>query len=202
MTGAEDQERPPSRNRLLQPVRLLLHWMIKIVVLLFLAIRFVFRPRLVRFGLVAMVALGVVGWYLLAGVKQGPQVLGARTSTLPVGGTLSVPAAAQLPPPAVVESYLKAQANFDARGMWQAISDELKQSMNATDVSPQQLQTELDGARQQGRRYLMATYVGGVPMSEGRNVYFYVLTVSTPRGDTDVPYIYVVGTDGKIVSIQ
>jgi hypothetical protein len=39
-------------------------------------------------------------------------------------------------------------------------------------------------------------------MSEGRKVYFYVLTVDTPRGTTDVPYIYVVDRNGKIESIQ
>lgn len=47
----------------------------------------------------------------------------------------------------VVEEYLKAQANFDANGMWNDISDSLKQRLASSNTSVDQLQSELDSAK-------------------------------------------------------
>ncbi len=198
MNGTDDREIPRGRSFLLWPLRFLLHLLIKIVVLAVLGIRFVLRPKPVRFALVALAVAGIAAWNFFGGMIQEPaQVAGARTSAV-----VSTQAATQLSQPEVVERYLRAQANFDAEGMWDTIADSLKQQMSASNITPDQLQAELDAARQQGRRYRGATYVGGTPISGGQSVYFYILTVDTPRGTSDIPYIYIVGPDGKISSIQ
>lgn len=197
MTEADDQETRRNPNPVLTPVRLFLHLIIKAFVLVFLGIRLALRPKPVRFGLLALLVVGIIGWNVAAGSLQGSQISAGQQG---VAG--STPAGNQLPPSPAVERYLQAQADFNARGMWDLISDDLKNSTEFSEASLPQLQAELDSARQQGRRYRGATYVGGVPMSQGRSVYFYVLTVDGPRGVTEVPYIYVVGPDGKIVSIQ
>lgn len=198
MNGAEEQPRPRSRNLLALLLRALLHSAIKGVVVLFLALRRAFQPKVVRYGVVALLAAIGVGLYALNSMFAGAPAAPAQG-----GSTVSVQASQILPPAPEVERYLKAQASYDAKGMWDTISEELKAAMKQGSASPvQQLQAELDAARQQGRKYRTATYVGGVPTRDGMNVYFYVLTVDGPNGTIDVPYIYVLGRDGKIVSIQ
>jgi len=200
MVDEQSPRRPGRRNPLLLPVRALMHWIIKFIVLAALGIRRALRPKPTRYGLVALVLVGILAWRLLGNMAVGQPITDATrtSSTMPV----STVASNLLPPSPTVESYLKAQANFDAQGMWNSIGSELKQQMQAQNITAQQLQQELDSARQQGRRYRAASYVGGTPMIQGGAVYFYVLTVDTPSGTADVPYIYVVGQDGKIVSIQ
>jgi hypothetical protein len=78
----------------------------------------------------------------------------------------------------------------------------MKQQLEANNGSVEALQAQLDSINQQGRRYTSATYVGGMPMQGGDSVYFYVLNEEDPTGSTDVPYIYVIGPDGKIAGIQ
>ena len=102
----------------------------------------------------------------------------------------------------VVEQYLKAQASFDAGGMWNTIGEELKQQLASSNTDVQALQDELNKARDSGRRYSTPLYVGGVPMDSQSIAYFYVVPVDSPNGTTRVPYIYVVGSDGKIDAIQ
>ena len=46
MNEAEDQEVRRRRNPLLWPLRFLLHWIIKTIVVVFIGIGFVLRPKL------------------------------------------------------------------------------------------------------------------------------------------------------------
>ncbi len=201
-TQDEDQETSGRGSLITFPVRVLLHWVIKTFVVLFMGIRLALRPRAVRYGLVALLVVGAIGWKFTSGSVQGMPVAGAQSAGSS-GATLSTLASNQLPPSPVVERYLQAQASFDGKTMWDLISNDMKNSMQANSgATLQQLQQQLDAAKQQGRRYTTATYVGGVPMSDGQNVYFYVLRVDAPTGSAEVPYIYIVGSDGKIASIQ
>lgn len=200
MTADEGQERR-RRNPLTLPLRLILHWIIKAIVVIFLGIRRALRPKPVRYGLVLLAVLGAIGWNSLAPSMRATPAANLQTTGQSVG-VASTTASNQLPPSSVVERYLQAQAAFNGKAMWDLISDEMKASAQVGDSSVQALQAELDAAKQQGRRYAGATYVGGIPLSQGRSVYFYVLLVDSPAGSAEVPYIYVVGSDGKIVSIQ
>jgi len=84
----------------------------------------------------------------------------------------------------VVKEYLKAQANFDANGMWNDISDSLKQQLASSNTSVDQLQSELDSAKQSGRRYTSATHFGGTQIDSGSYAHFYVLTVDSPAAQS------------------
>ncbi|GEM_PF-3544513 len=204
MSSVDEQETPRGRSLLGTLLRFVLHPIFKIIALVFLTIRGVFRNRAIRYSLAALAIILGMSWYLLASSYDASQAQAAQAAQGLPSDTLSVPANQTLPPPAEVERYLKAQSNYDAIGMWAAISDELKASMKDSnpEASPLALQTELDAAKQQGRKYRTATYIGGIPTRDGGSVYFYVLTVDGPEGAVDVPYIYVLGQDGKIVSIQ
>ncbi len=212
MNEVEEKEAGHRRNPLLLPLRFLLYWIIKAIVMLVLGIRAVLRPRPVRYGLVALLVVGVIGWGLAGSTlsSRSAATTGAVAGASPIPATnaansadiVSVPATRQVDRSPTVEKYLKAQANFDANTMWDQISDDLKQQLATSNTSIKSLQDELDAAKQAGRQYIGATYIGGMQMDPDQTAYFYVLTVETSNGATRVPYIYVVGKDGKIVSIQ
>ena len=135
MSEIEGQE-TPRRNPLLWPVRFLLHWAIKLIVLVVLGIRTVLRPKPVRFGIVGLLVAGVVAWNFFGVGATGkalpvaasePTYVAASTNSL-----VSVPSSEKLAQPPVVEAYLKAQSNFDANGMWGVISDDLKQQLESS----------------------------------------------------------------------
>ena len=198
MTAEAFSDRSSRRNPLLLPVRFLLYWAIKALVLLFLGIRFLLRPALVRYGLVILLVAGAVAWKALG----SPAFLPWSSASGGDRGAVSTAVTAQLPQPAAVERYMKAQAEYNASDMWDTMSDKLKQRMLLTSNSPEKLQRDLDASRQQQRRYTAVTYVGGVTLDGGRNGYFYVLTVDGPNGTSRLPYTFVVDQDGKISNIQ
>ena len=207
MNEAEDQEVRPHRNPLLWPLRFLLHWIIKTIVIVFIGIRFVLRPKPIRYGVVAILALVVVAWSLAGPAFTGRGVALAGNASVTAqsvdaSSVASAPADKSVNQSPVVEDYLKAQANYDANGMWNLIGDSLKQQLASSNTTITQLQQQLDSDKQSGRRYTSATYFGGTEIDTGTYAYFYVLTVDSPSGTTRVPYIYVVGQDGKIDSIQ
>lgn len=189
--------RSRRRNRLLLPLRFLLYWLVKSLVLLFLGARSVLRPRLVRYGLLALLVAGGVAWK-----SSGVPAFLPWSTPSAAPGFVSTAVADQPPRPAVVEHYLAAQAEYDAARMWDTMSDRFKQRMLATRNSPEQLQKELDTARNQGRRYSSATYVGGLELDGGRAAYFYVLLVDGPNGPARLPYTFLVDQDGKITNVQ
>ncbi|MCL4467159.1 MAG: hypothetical protein M1389_14275 [Chloroflexi bacterium] len=204
MNEPNSPELEPSRSPALRPVWFLFHWLIKLFVLVVLGIRAVFRPRLVRYGVLVLVVVGIVGWRLfspsLPGLNAAPLAVASQTS-----GTVADVGNSTLPSSPVVEQYIQAEANYDAATMWSLLSDDMKNSIQvsgATGTGLQQLQTAVDTAKQQGRQYVGATYVGGIPLGGGDSVYFYVLLVRDPTGNGAIPYIYLVGPDSKIASIQ
>ena len=162
MIAEASPERPHSRNPLVLPVRFLLYWVVKLLVLLFFGVRFLLRPKAVRYGLLVLLVGGAVGWKLL-GSPALP--LGSAAGTQQE--TLSTPLDTRLPQPAVVERYLKAQAAFDAAGMWDTMADRFKQRMMTSNNGPDQIQKELDAARTQQRSYSSVDYVGGATLSSG-----------------------------------
>ena len=152
MNEAEDQEVRRRRNPLLWPLRFLLHWIIKTIVVLFIGISFVLRPKLIRYGLVAILAIGVIAWGLAGSALTGRGVavasnLAGKATAANSSDMVSVPADKSVAQSPVVEEYLKAQANFDANGMWNDISDSLKQQLASSNTSVDQLQSELDSAK-------------------------------------------------------
>lgn len=190
-------DRSRRRNSLLQPVRFLLYWIVKALVLLFLGIRFLLQPRLVRYGLLILLVAGGVAWKSVGGFALLPWSTGGADPEF-----VSTAATASLPRPAVVEDYFRAQAEYNASRMWETMSDRLKQRMLGTNNSPEQLQKELDKAREQGRRYASVTYVGGLALDGSRTAYFYVLVAEGPNGTSRLPYTFVVDQNEKIANIQ
>jgi len=194
LESSPDTSRRRSTAHLL--ARFVLYWLVKALVTIFLWGRALFRSPAFRYGLLALLASGAVAWNALG----RPSLASWADSSLS-GIAINV-ATSQPTPPASVERYMRAQAGFDAAGMWETMSDGLKQRMTLTGNTLEKLQRDLDTARQQQRRYTAVTYVGGVALESGRGVYFYVLTMEGPNGTSRLPYTFVVDQDGKISNIQ
>ncbi len=186
-----------GRNPLRPTVHFLLYWLVKAVVLLFLGLRLLLQPRPVRYGLLALLMAGGIAWKAL-GTPAFLPWSGSAVQQESVSTAVADPS----PPPQIVEDYLRAQARFDAAGMWETMAERFKRRMLTTSNSQEQLQKELDKAREEGRSYSAATYVGGAALDNGKMAYLYILVAHGPNGDTRLPYTFVVDSDGKIGNVQ
>jgi hypothetical protein len=191
-------DRPRHQNPLRLPIRFLLYWLVKAVVLLFLGVRLLLRPRAVRYGLLVLLVGCAVAWRTLG----APAWLPWATTSSAQGETVSTAVTTKLPQPAAAERYFKSQAAYEASGMWETMNDQLKRKMVAASNSQEQLQAALETARQQQRKYGAVDYIGGESVGGGKSLYFYVLTVNGPNGPTQIPYTFTVDQDGKISNIQ
>lgn len=207
--GAEE-EGIPRRHPLSALVRFVLHWLIKIPVLLVLGLRALFRRRVLRYATLTLLIVGFVAWQNAGSLLSlaNTTALNASPATpkqqLTPDGDIALTTGERLPPSPVVERYIQALADYDASGMWALMSDGLKEYMqeNNGGLALERLQGGLETLRQRGGRFIGGTYVGGKQLADGQSVYFYVLKVETPMGELEAPYTYTVDADGMLVGID
>lgn len=124
----------------------------------------------------------------------------ARTSQ-PSGALASQTASVA---PISTENYFEGQSTFDSNLIWQSLSDELISRAEMNGATKDELQAQLDQAKELGRVVDTVSYIGGYNMEDGQSMQFYVAAV---RSSTDTPpdyifYVFTLGLDGKIVSIE
>jgi len=167
---------------------------------------------------VAVVAIGAIG-FSMVGANSG-QVLSGSSSTASIGSLGPATAAATSPsaatpvavrpaptvrPSASVQQYIQGMVGFNAHMMWQSLSTTAIQQMTSQGGSEEALQQKLDQARQQGAAYDDVTYVGGYPLKDGTEYFFYVVSrrgFSAPNTADQEFFVFTVGPDGKILAIQ
>lgn len=107
-------------------------------------------------------------------------------------------------PPISVQTFARGQTNFDAQLIWNSLSDEMVQSLEAQGQEVSTIQSQLDELKDRGIRYTAVTYVGGHRAITGEAYYLYVF--SRKNGETadleSVPYVFVVDRSGKIERIE
>jgi hypothetical protein len=94
---------------------------------------------------------------------------------------------------------------FDSKLMWDALDSQAIQSMTSQGGSEQVLQQRLDEAKQGGARYEDVTYIGGYPLKNGDQYFFYVVSrrgFVAPGQLDQVFFVFTVGSNGKIVKIE
>lgn len=107
--------------------------------------------------------------------------------------------------PATTEQYFKGQMNFNSAQIWETLSPELIRRAEASGATQQDLQDQLDRAREMGRRVKDVVYIGGYNLENGNSMQFYVVTVSDSATDDTVDqifYVFTLDKDGKILSIE
>ncbi len=147
-----------------------------------------------------------LGWLLLTGFLVG--VIGLLSLLLVVPRIVANSAAptdprvSALSPSPAVEDFLRGQQTFDADLMWESFSPELRESLEGRDITRDTLAERVENERLAGQRYSGFKYIGGVELENRRSMYFYVVDIASPQQEGTISFVFTVGSDGKIVSVE
>jgi hypothetical protein len=151
--------------------------------------------RIVRFFVVRPAAL--LGFLVVV------VLLGAGIAFLP-----SAPALSALRPggtePQATGEYLRGNRDYNADLIWQSLSDDARQRLRTQGGSQEDLQRQMEAARQRGFKLEEVSYIGGKALPDGTSMQFYLVGVrQQTRADIDYqPYMFTLDRDGKIAKVQ
>ena len=119
----------------------------------------------------------------------------------------SIPAVAALRPqsaPNSTEDYMRGNQIYDASLMWSSLSNDAQSHLRDQGGSPEDLQRQMDSAKQRGMKLEEVSYVGGKALPDGTSVQFYLVGIrQQSRSDLDYqPYMFTLDRDGKIAKVQ
>jgi len=151
-------------------------------------------------ALIIMGLLGVV--FFLAGA-EGPTPAGSLVAQA-ASASPTVAPSTRLNRPAAAEEWLLGYRIFDARIVWDSMSDSMKADAQQKGTTMDALQKKLDGAKSAGNTMQKADYVGGYDTGNGRLISFYVVVVRDgSSGDVGfIPFTFTTGPDGKLLSVE
>jgi hypothetical protein len=112
--------------------------------------------------------------------------------------------AESIPPGSSVESYLNAQRQYDVDQMWDAFSPSLQASLLDQGKTKNTMRAQYQNQKLAGLSYLKSSYIGGVKLSKGGALYFYVVDVRLPQGagNEKIPFTFQVDEEGKITGVS
>jgi hypothetical protein len=140
-------------------------------------------------GLIALVAV-IVGLFLLV-PRFAPSI--------PVLSTLRGSAA-----PPSTEEYLRGNRDYNADLVWNTLNVDAQSRFKDHGGSLEDLQRQMESARQNGVRLEEVSYIGSKSMPDGTSVQFYLVGIrQKARSDIDYqPYMFTLDRDGKIAKVQ
>jgi hypothetical protein len=163
------------------------------------------RPALVatiRYFVLKPAAL--IGW--LAGV--------AVVVALIVGASVALPTVAPIIPglsslrsqtaPPSTEEYLRGNRDYNANLVWSSLNPDAQSRLKDQGGSIEDLQQQMDSAKQHGVKLEEMAYIGGKSLPDGTSMQFYLVGIrQQPRSDVDYqPYMFTLDRDGKIAKVQ
>lgn len=107
--------------------------------------------------------------------------------------------------PTSTMSYFKGQQDFDSQLIWTSLSPELISQAEAAGATIDDLQDQLDEARELGRTLEQVAYIGGYDLRGGGSMQFYVATVKSTSLSEEVEeifYVFTLDEEGKISKIE
>src|SRR5215212_2755987 len=153
----------------------------------------VLRP-LVSIGLLVILILGGAagGYWWLSSGRMNPLETSSRSNEngapMSAGVTHDAPTSTQ--------NYLKGNQEFNAELMWTALAPEAQERFRARGATTQELQQQMDVARDQGTRLEDFSYIGGQRLPDGTSMHFYLVLTRGPKSQADPAYIpYVLTLD-------
>jgi hypothetical protein len=107
--------------------------------------------------------------------------------------------------PSSTENYLKGNQTYNADLMWNSLSEEALERFRSRGGTLQDMQRQLEVARERGSRLGDISYVGGKSLPDGTSLQFYVVSTQGPTNRADVEfvtYIFTLDRNGKISKVQ
>jgi hypothetical protein len=109
-----------------------------------------------------------------------------------------------IPPGGNVETYLNAQRKYDVDQMWDSFSPSLQASLLDQGRTKNTMRAQFQNQKLAGLSYLKSSYIGGVKLTKGGALYFYVVDVRLPQGagNEKAPFTFTVDEEGKITGVS
>jgi hypothetical protein len=98
--------------------------------------------------------------------------------------------------PSSTESYLKGNQEFNP---------EAQERFRSRGATTQELQQQMDAAREQGTKLEDFSYIGGQHLPDGTSMHFYLVLTRGPQSRADptyIPYVFTLDRGGKIARVQ
>jgi hypothetical protein len=108
------------------------------------------------------------------------------------------------PEPAATGEFLRGQRDYNAQQMWANLSSDAQQRMRSQGGSLEELQRQMESARQSGFKLEEISYVGGKALPDGTSVQVYLVGYR-PQARADLDYqsfMFTLDRDGKIARVQ
>jgi hypothetical protein len=154
--------------------------------------------RTIRYFVLKPAAL--VGWLVglvvvIALIVAAPMFLG------------SVPGLNSLRPqsaPPATEDYLRGNKDYNADLMWNSLDTDAQSRLSAQGGSRDELQQQMDAAKQRGVQLAETSYIGGKSLPDGTSMQFYLVGIKQQTGSSIdyQPYMFTLDRDGKIAKVQ
>ncbi len=142
--------------------------------------------------LIATLAIVVI---VVAGVIAAPLYIGS----IPGLATLRSQTA-----PMSTEDYLRGNQTYNADLDWNSLDSAAQSRVSAQGGSRDDLQQQMDAARQRGVQIAETSYIGGKSLPDGTSMQFYLVGIRQQTGsNVDYqPYMFTLDRDGKIAKVQ
>jgi hypothetical protein len=149
---------------------------------------FVLRPAAMIAVIAAVVILVVAIVAAPLYVARIPGVASLRTQTAPTA----------------TEDYLRGNRDYNADLVWNSLDADAQRRLSSQGGSRDDLQQQMDAAKQHGVQIAEMSYIGGKSLPDGTSMQFYLVGVRQQSGaNVDYqPYMFTVDSDGKIAKIQ
>ena len=106
--------------------------------------------------------------------------------------------------PSATEDYLRGNRDYNADLIWNSLDGDAQSRLSAQGGSRDDLQQQMDAAKQRGVQIAESSYIGGKSLPDGTSMQFYLVGIRQQSGaSVDYqPYMFTLDRDGKIAKIQ
>jgi hypothetical protein len=106
--------------------------------------------------------------------------------------------------PSSTEDYLHGNQSYNADLVWNSLDSDAQSRLSSQGGSRDDLQQQMDAAKQRGVQISEMSYIGGKSLPDGTSMQFYLVGVRQQAGaSVDYqPYMFTLDRDGKIAKVQ
>jgi hypothetical protein len=106
--------------------------------------------------------------------------------------------------PTATEDYLRGNRDYNADLVWNSLDNDAQSRLTSQGGSRDDLQQQMDAAKQKGIQLAEMSYIGGKSLPDGTSMQFYLVGTRQQTGSTIdyQPYMFTLDRDGKIAKVQ